>query len=301
MPCSNRRAQRRFMAIVTTIKTTAPAKINLTLHVTGQRDDGYHELDSLVVFAEVGDNITATRAVDMRLTVSGPFAVGVPTDSSNLMMKAAETLREVRGVKMGAHLHLEKNLPHAAGIGGGSSDAAATLKLLAELWDVEPLAPDHPAVIALGADVPVCARAPQPIRMRGIGDDLHDGPKLPRAAMVLVNPGIEVPTPQAFAGLEQRQNAPMADMPDTYLLPEFLEWLKGQRNDLQAPAEKVAPEITHALKMLNQQLTVQWAGMSGSGATCVALVKDMGVARQVARAIQIREQSWWVVPTPLLS
>ncbi|MCL7404947.1 4-(cytidine 5'-diphospho)-2-C-methyl-D-erythritol kinase [Paradonghicola geojensis] len=284
-----------------TIKTTAPAKINLTLHVTGQRDDGYHLLDSLVVFAEVGDVISATRAVDMRLTVTGHFAEGVPIDSSNLVLKAAEALRRERGVTMGAHLHLEKNLPHAAGIGGGSSDAAATLKLLAELWDVEPLAHDDPAVLALGADVPVCLRAPTPCRMAGIGEELSDFTALPRAALVLVNPNVEVPTPEAFRGLTQKSNPPMGELPVGVTLNGFTDWLHEQRNDLHKPAATFAPEIEKALTMMRQQRAVLWAGMSGSGATCVAVVKDMGAARQVARMIQIREQSWWVVPTPLLS
>ena len=286
---------------MTTIKTTAPAKINLTLHVTGQRTDGYHLLDSLVTFAEVGDVISATRAVDMRLTVSGHFAAGVPTDGSNLILRAAEALRSVRGITMGAHLHLEKNLPHAAGIGGGSSDAAATLKLLAELWDVEPLPHDHDAVVALGADVPVCLRAPTPCRMRGIGDHLTDFTALPRAAMVLVNPGVEVPTPATFNGLKTKRNPSMGDLPTGATLPEFAAWLNEQRNDLHPPAAAIAPEIDEALTLLRNQRGVLWAGMSGSGATCVALVKDMGAARQVARPIQIRKGSWWVVPTPLLS
>lgn len=282
-----------------TIKALAPAKINLTLHVTGQREDGYHLLDSLVVFAQHGDHLTATRAVDMRLHVTGPFSEGVPTDDTNLVLKAAQTLRRVRGVKLGAHLTLEKNLPHAAGIGGGSSDAAATLKLLAKLWDVEPLAPDSPEVVALGADVPVCLRAPEPIRMRGIGELLETVHPLPGAALVLVNPRVEVPTPATFKGLSLKENPALEPVPPRLTLDSFVSWLNRQRNDLQAPAEAIAPEITHALDLLRHQPAVLWAGMSGSGATCVGVVKDMGAARLVARAIQIREQAWWVVPTPL--
>lgn len=284
-----------------TIKANAPAKINLTLHVTGQREDGYHLLDSMVTFAEVSDIITATKAIDMRLTVSGPFAMGVPTDHSNLVLRAAEALRIERGVKMGAHLHLEKNLPHAAGIGGGSSDAATTLRVLAQIWDVEPLAPDHPSVVALGADVPVCLRGPAPMRMQGIGEVLSDLPPLPRAAMVLVNPGVEVPTPVAFQGLTRKDNPPMTELPQSLDLAKFIKWLSAQRNDLTPPAVAHAPVIGDALRILRTQRAVLWAGMSGSGATCVALVKDMGAARQVARAVQIREQSWWVVPTPLIN
>ncbi len=286
---------------MTTLKATAPAKINLTLHVTGQREDGYHLLDSLVVFAEVGDMLTATTSCDLKLTVSGHFSDGVPTDGRNLVLRAAEALRYERQVSAGAQLHLEKHLPHAAGIGGGSSDAAATLTMLARLWNVEPLEPDHPAVVALGADVPVCLQAPTPCRMQGIGETLSPFTALPRAAMVLVNPGVEVPTPATFSGLATRNNPPMETLPDGSDLNGFVLWLGKQRNDLYAPAAVIAPEIDHALNMLRLQRSVLWAGMSGSGATCVAIVKDMGAARQVARAVQIREQSWWVVPTPLLS
>ena len=145
----------------------APAKINLTLHITGQRPDGYHLLDSLVVFAGLGDQIEATLSRDLTLAVSGPFAAGVPTDGRNLVLKAAEALRSARGVTLGAAIRLTKALPHAAGLGSGSSDAAATLALLAQLWNVAPLADDDPAVLALGADVPVCRHAPAPVRMRG--------------------------------------------------------------------------------------------------------------------------------------
>lgn len=136
---------------VATIKGTAPAKVNLTLHVTGQREDGYHLLDSLVVFASAADQLGASVAPDLRLQVGGPFATGVPTDESNLVMRAAAALQQARGVRLGAALTLDKHLPHAAGIGSGSSDAAIALTMLADLWNVAPLPPEAPEVLALGA------------------------------------------------------------------------------------------------------------------------------------------------------
>ena len=284
-----------------TIKATAYAKINLTLHVTGQRPDGYHLLDSLVVFASLGDRVIATTDPKLQLTVRGPFAQGVPTDGSNLVLKAAEVLRQARGVTIGARITVEKNLPHGAGIGGGSADAAATLNLLAELWGVEPLAADDPRVLALGADVPVCLKAPAPMRMEGIGEVLTPLKRLPNAGLILVNPGIHVPSPQIFRGLENKTNDAMTGGLHAESFEGFTEWLGRQRNDLTAPAAAIAPEINEALTLLRHQTSVKWAGMSGSGSTCVGLVKDMGAARQVARTLQIRKQGWWVVPTPLLS
>lgn len=283
-----------------TIKATAPAKVNLTLHVTGRRDDGYHLLDSLVVFAGVCDQLSATSSPDMRISVSGPFSPGVPNDDSNLMMRAAIALQRVRGVELGAALTLEKHLPHAAGIGSGSSDAALTLAMLAELWGVPPLPADAPEVVALGADVPVCLQAPAPTRMTGIGETLSDVPRLPDCALVLVRPPVEVPTAAVFQALTSRDGSGMDDLPQGLDYDGFAQWLAAQRNDLQAPAETIAPEITHAIAALRALPAVSFAGMSGSGATCYGLVKDMATARQVARRMQVAHMNWWVAPAAVL-
>jgi 4-diphosphocytidyl-2-C-methyl-D-erythritol kinase len=285
---------------VATIKASAPAKVNLTLHVTGQRDDGYHLLDSLVVFAGVADQISASIAPDLRMTVSGPFSTGVPTDHTNLIMRAAEALRTTRGVTKGAALALEKHLPHAAGIGSGSSDAAATLAMLAELWQVAPLPATAPEVIALGADVPVCVGAPRPLRMSGIGDVLSPVARLPECALVLVRPPVEVPTHQVFQGMTHTDGSPMSELPEGLDYHGFVHWLGAQRNDMQGPAEAIAPEITQAIAKLNALPAVSFAGMSGSGATCFALVKDMATARHVARIVQVAKMDWWVAPAELL-
>lgn len=285
---------------MTTIKGSAPAKINLTLHVTGQRTDGYHLLDSLVGFAGIYDELTATSATDLHLTVSGPFGHGVPNDSSNIIIKAAQALRAARGVTSGAHFTLEKHLPHAAGIGSGSSDAAIALAMLAQLWEVEPLTPNAPEVIALGADVPVCLHAPAPTRMTGIGETLLNVPPLPQCAVVLVNPQVKVPTGSVFGGLSNKRNAAMGDVPAGMTYQTFCDWLGTQRNDLLAPALAAAPEVSEAVLALQRNPLIGHAGMSGSGATCYGIVRDMADARQVARALQVSHMGWWVAPGPLL-
>jgi 4-diphosphocytidyl-2-C-methyl-D-erythritol kinase len=285
---------------VATIKATAPAKVNLTLHVTGQRDDGYHLLDSLVVFADVADQLGAASAPDMRISVNGPFSTGVPTNHTNLMMRAAESLRAARGVTQGAALTLEKHLPHAAGIGSGSSDAAVTLTMLAELWGVPPLPATAPEVLALGADVPVCLRAPKPTRMSSIGDVLAPVAKLPDCALVLVRPPVEVATGAVFKALPDKNGTPMDPLPEGLDFEGFSRWLTAQRNDLQAPAEKLAPAISEAIAKLMSLPGVSAAGMSGSGATCFGLVKDMAAARHVARIVQVSQMGWWVAPAGML-
>lgn len=287
---------------MTTVKGPAYAKVNLTLHVTGQREDGYHLLDSLVVFTELADVITVNVAPEgLSLTVTGPFSPGVPTNEKNLALQAAALLGFVRGATLGAQITLDKHLPHAAGLGSASADAAAVLRMLPEVWNVPPFPPDAPEVLTLGADVPVCTHAPAPAIMQGIGEIVRPAPRLPRCAMVLVNPRVEVPTGQVFAALPNKENPPMEPMPDGADFEKFCAWLARQRNDLQPPAIKIAPEVEAALTKLRRMPAVKWAGMSGSGATCVALVKDMGAARQVARAIQVQEMGWWVVPAPVLS
>jgi 4-diphosphocytidyl-2-C-methyl-D-erythritol kinase len=283
-----------------TNRAKAPAKVNLTLHVTGQRDDGYHLLDSLVVFADVCDELAATSAADLTLTVTGPFAQGVPVDHTNLMIRAAETLRAARGITAGAAMTLEKNLPHAAGIGSGSSDAAATLGMLAKLWDVTPLSADAPEVLALGADVPVCMRAPNAVRMSGIGEVLAPVPALPACALVLVRPPVDVLTGAVFSGLATKQGTPMDALPEGLDFAGFAAWLAAQRNDLQPPAKAIAPQIATTISKLAALPEVAFAGMSGSGATCFALVQDMDAAQRVADVMQAAHPELWIVPADVL-
>ena len=273
---------------------TAYAKLNLALHVVGRRDDGYHLLDSLVVFAALGDRLTVTPADGLHLTVSGPFASGVPIDDRNLVLRAAALM----GVTDGVAIHLEKALPHAAGIGGGSSDAATTLRLLSD-HTATPL-PDMAQVLTLGADVPVCLRG-RPTRMRGIGDDLTDVPPLPKLWVVLVNPGVPVPTGPVFKALARADNPPLPETDWTANNPSSLiDWLGRTRNDLEPPARALVPAIGTVIDRLNGAPGCALARMSGSGGTCFGLFTSADAASDAARIIAAAEPIWWVAATDIV-
>ncbi|MCZ8334513.1 MAG: 4-(cytidine 5'-diphospho)-2-C-methyl-D-erythritol kinase [Rhodobacteraceae bacterium] len=270
----------------------APAKINLCLHVTGRRADGYHLLDSLVVFAGVGDRVSATLEGPPSLTVEGPMAAGLSGEGDNLVLRAA------RAIGVSARIVLEKHLPVSSGIGGGSADAAATLRLLARLSG-RPL-PDAAAVLALGADVPVCL-AGRPVRMTGIGEGLAPLPPLPEAWMVLANPGVAVSTPAIFRALARADNAPLPrDLPSLRTPAELAAFLTMQRNDLEPPAVTLEPVIGRVKAALTAQAGCLMARMSGSGATCFGLFADPLSANAAARAICAAEPGWWVADAPLL-
>lgn len=270
-----------------TVTRIARAKINLTLHVTGQRKDGYHLLDSLVAFAGIGDDVSVQRAPDLSLVIDGPLLAGVPTDGRNLVMRAAQMF----GASQGAAIALTKNLPNAAGIGGGSADAAATLLALAELWDV-PL-PNN--AVELGADVPVCL-SPRALRMRGVGEDLSPIPPLPALWVVLINPRVAVQTPPVFKALKNKNNPAMGSLPEWQSAAEFAQWCAAQRNDLQGPAIGLAPAIQDALDTLAPSLL---ARMSGSGATCFGLCESAEQADALAAQISRDHPEWWVVASTL--
>lgn len=264
-------------------KVLAPAKINLTLHVTGQREDSYHLLDSLVVFAKVYDRLSFVKAGEMKLTVGGPFSAGVPADSRNLVWRAAEKA----GWK--GSIHLEKNLPHGGGVGGGSSDAAAVLRTLGGT--------EH--AISLGADVPVCL-SQRAARMSGIGEDVALVQCDLTFFAVLVNPGLHVPTPAVFQALQTKDNPPLSDMPPPQCaLRDWLDWLKLQRNDLEGPAISLAPEIAGVLQELNETKDVLLARMSGSGSTCFGLYPSAAAAHAASVALKAAHPSWWCVHTVL--
>ena len=271
-----------------TVKAFAPAKINLTLHVTGQRDDGYHLLDSLVVFADVGDQIVMSPQDDLSIEVTGEFAQGVPTDRRNLVWKAAE------GAGWSGRISLDKALPHGAGIGGGSSDAAAVLRALSAQG--LPVAKEF--LISLGADIPVCMAA-QASRMQGIGEQISPV-ELPKLPAVLVNPGVHVPTGGVFSAMAWRDNPPMpSHIPDFPTAKEVAGWLSEQRNDLQVPAAAIARQIDQVLADLNCTGNVMLARMSGSGATCFALYPTMKAAHHAAYEIGSANPEWWCVATEL--
>jgi 4-diphosphocytidyl-2-C-methyl-D-erythritol kinase len=275
----------------------APAKINLYLHVIGRRADGYHLLDSLIAFADIGDRITAAPAETLSLTVGGPEAEALAgLGDDNLVLRAARHLRARDGVTSGAALHLDKHLPAASGIGGGSSDAAATLRALAILWDcrLDPAAPATAAwAAALGADVPACL-ASVPLRVGGIGEILDPAGPLPGMGIVLANPRRQLPTVAVFRA-RQGDFGPAAQ---AATIPRdaagFVTLLAECRNDLTGAAIGLAPEIATVLDRLWRLPGALLARMSGSGATCFALFEDRSGAERAGAVLAAAEPGWWV-------
>jgi len=280
---------------MTPVEEFAAAKVNLCLHVTGRAPDGYHLLDSLAVFAGVGDRVRVEPDEGLCLTVTGPGAAAVPAGADNLVLRAAALFG-----RTGAAITLDKHLPAASGIGGGSADAAATLRALSRLWSV-PL-PDDDAILRLGADVPVCL-ASRPVRMRGVGERLTALPPLPPVWMVLANPGQSVSTPAVFAALTRRENPALPDVP-TAGWPDaaaLVDWLRGTRNDLQDAAIGLAPGIEDCLAALAAQENCLLARMSGSGATCFGLFASLAGAKAAAAELAAGRPRWWVAAAPVLA
>ena len=269
----------------------APAKLNLYLHVIGRRDDGYHLLDSLVAFAEIGDRVTAEPADELSLRVEGPFAPVLPTGPDNLVLRAARALAEASGAKAGARLTLEKNLPVASGLGGGSSDAAATLRLLCRQWGTAA----HPAdlvrvAVTLGADVPVCLNN-RAARMSGIGERLAEAPELPPCGIVVANPGVGVATADIFRARRGLWSEPAA-LPSGWRTAEAMASdLAALRNDLEPAAIGLYPVIAEVLSVLCRAPGSLLARMSGSGASCFGLFADEAIARTALS--HVRRPGWW--------
>ena len=278
----------------------APAKVNFNLHITGRRADGYHTLSSLIAFADVADTISAGPSGELSLTVDGPFAPELEGQADNIILRAARALAEATGVTAGAAITLTKRLPVAAGLGGGSADAAATLDALCALWDVTPAPATLDAIARdLGADVPVC-RYGRPARVTGIGDIIEPAPALPEAWLVLVNPRVAVPTGVIFrhrAGADSEPPAaPTAPLSSAAALAA---WLADSHNDLEAPARQVAPVIGDSLAELAATPGCHLARMSGSGATCFGIYADGDAARTAVAHIRVAQPDWWVRAAPL--
>lgn len=276
----------------------ACAKINLALHVTGRRGDGYHLIDTLVAFADVGDTLSMIPAQTLSLRVTGPFAaaLGAGDPADNLVLRAARLLIDMTGVDRGAMLTLDKQLPVASGIGGGSADAAAALRLIGPHWGVDPRAPRlMERAASLGADVPMCLLS-RPARARGIGEILEPlASPLPRAGVLMVNPGVAVATPDVFRALVSRENPPLPDLPARFpTLDDLVGWMAATRNDLEAPARVVAPVIGRVLERLEALPGARIARLSGSGATCFALFGTEFEAEAAARTLCQSEPGWWV-------
>jgi 4-diphosphocytidyl-2-C-methyl-D-erythritol kinase len=277
----------------------APAKINLFLHVGDKRPDGYHNLVSLIAFADVGDWIEIRDARRQSLSITGPFAAALKDEPDNLVLRAARDLdvwAESRGHKTTpVELILEKNLPISAGIGGGSSDAAAVLHLLAEHWSL-PIPIDELEAIGqtLGADVPVCLRG-CPTVVSGMGEVLKPAPELPPFALVLVNPGIEVPTKRIFNTISVRSGVVPPVFPPSFAgARDVAMYLDRLFNDLAAPAKAIAPVIMHAESALVATEGCLIARMSGSGATCFGLYDSDIAAAEAAARIALANPTWWV-------
>ena len=272
----------------------APAKVNLCLHVTGRRADGYHLLDSLVVFAEMGDRIHVAGADRLTLTITGPMAASLSASEDNLVMLAARAFLSQNG----AALTLEKHLPVASGIGGGSADAAATLRALSRLWGLA-LPPPH-EVLSLGADVPVCL-AGVSARMQGVGDRITPLTGLPAAWLVLVNPGVKVATPLVFDGLVNRSHPPLPPIfPYFSSIMDFASFLIAHRNDLEPSAMELEPVIRQVKTALSAQPGCLLARMSGSGATCFGMFANVQDATAAAQALLSARPGWWVAAARML-
>lgn len=285
------------------ITERAHAKVNLFLHITGKRQDGMHELQSLAIFPQVYDTITFKRSKDLSLEITGPFADDLwkACDiDSNSVIKAARLLQDVMGHDRGAAFTLDKQIPVASGLGGGSADAAAALRGLFQHWKYQPDVSTVRALAGkLGADVPVCL-ASQPSVMTGIGTRLQMPPRVPYMHMLLVNPRKSVSTEKVFKSLSWGRAAKKGEVnlpKDFGTVRKHTNFLKKCRNDLANPAMRIAPDIKTVLKELDKQENCLLSRMSGSGASCFAIFKTQAAATEAADELRKNHPKWWVAAT----
>jgi 4-diphosphocytidyl-2-C-methyl-D-erythritol kinase len=279
----------------------APAKINLYLHVTGRLDNGYHTLDSLIAFADIGDSVEIEPAADFQFRVRGPYCkeftakeLDASPNSSNIAVQAAWTLARAAQKTLNTRITLTKNLPLASGMGGGSSDAAAVIWGLCEWWNLPRSAPYLTGLMArLGADVPVCFPC-KPARVRGIGDVLDPAPVMGETPVLLINPGVPCPTANVFGQFDGAYKEPQAIPASLENFKDLVSFLKTHDNDLQVPAMRTAPEIKIVLENLQKQKNCGFARMTGSGATCFGLFETELAAQKAAKAIVAEHPRWWV-------
>ncbi len=283
-----------------TIVEFAPAKLNLYLHILGRDQRGYHLLDSLAAFADIGDELAVEAAEGLSLTIGGPFAAGLGAGPDNLVWRAAERLAQAAGRKPDAALHLTKILPVASGIGGGSADAAAALRALCRLWDIPPGSDTVMQIArALGSDVPVCL-ASRPCFMGGVGERLDPCPPLPPVSVVLANPGVSCPTKDVFDARmgpfapEGRFDVTARDA------AELAQILDRRGNGLTTAAVSIHPVIDTVLAALQSAPGCLLPRMLGSGATCAGLFTDSAAAAHAAEALAARNPGWWVKAGELL-
>ncbi len=287
------------------VERLAPAKVNLTLRVTGRRPPGgpqagYHELDSLIVFAATGDRLTLATATAPGLRITGAFAAALTGGGTNLALAALKKVAAFAGRAPEIEITLEKNLPVAAGIGGGSADAAAVISGLAELWGLDAADPAlQRLAVSLGADVPVCL-AGRPCRVTGIGEQIEILPALPPAALLLVNPRVPLATPPVFAARQGPFSPPLdwpAGFADAAALADFIA---AGGNDLTAAATQLVPQIAEIFEALSAARPLA-RGMSGSGATCFALFTTVAEAEAAARQVASSHPGWWSAAAPFLA
>lgn len=275
----------------------ARAKVNLALHVTGRRPDGYHDLDMLVAFADIGDSVTLAASDADRFVIDGPMAAGLSTDTGNLVLRALNGFRELTGRTGSLSIRLTKRLPVASGIGGGSADAAATLRGLCRLHH---LPADDPALAAvalsLGADVPMCI-ASTPAHVGGVGERITPTSGRLSFGLLLVNPRFGVSTPAAFRALERRDNPPLPPLPAFETVGHFADFLANEtRNDLEPAARAIAPVIDDVLAALADLPGIRLTRMSGSGATCFGLFDDKTSASKAGLRLATEHPDWWIEP-----
>lgn len=281
----------------------APAKINLALQITGRRGDGYHTLDSLIAFSPaIADDLHITPADNFTFTMDGPFATTLEADD-NLVVRAARGLATLLEADLQCHIRLTKNLPVAAGIGGGSSDAAATITALLDFWHIDGPADGLDALLlSLGTDVPVCALGTA-ARVRGVGEVTEPlSAALPPVYAVLVNPLIPCPTPAVFKALAPSDfSGDLRGCPPRFdNAADMLTFLRVKHNDLTRAATAQVPDIETALSLLALQEGCALARLSGSGATCFGLFETPEKAAAAMRAIARSQPDWWIKSTPLV-
>lgn len=273
------------------------AKVNLALHLVERLPNGYHRLDSVAAFVEQGDRLSGHATADgtIRLFMDGPFSEGLPT-TDNLVIRAAKLLQKASAVPLGAELQLEKNTPVGAGLGGGSADAAATLRLLNRLWNLRCSLPMLAELGAeLGADVPACVFS-QAARMEGIGDDLTPLPHLPPLPIVLAYPDAPLWTPEVYGAMAGKPfSGALSDLPRMGAdAQEWLAWLRDVGNDLEAGACALSPHIGPMVEALAQAEGCVLARMSGSGSACFGLFTEMEAAREAAQKLRSAQPHWWL-------
>lgn len=278
----------------------APAKINLFLHITGKRDDGYHLLQSLIVFVDVGDRLTFAPHDGMFIDIEGPFATELQALRDNLVYKAARALADEYGVPLRGKITLEKNLPTASGMGGGSSDAAATLTGLAKLWGL-PEEQDRLLRLAqkLGADVPACLIR-KPVWTEGIGEKITRLPEMPTMHLVLANPRAPTQTPEVFSRFDARFSPPIQFIGRRKTLREWIADLKIYRNDLTDAAIGVSPVISTVLQALRDTPNCHFSRLSGSGATCYGVYDNRESALAAVNKLHTAYPRWWIAAASLL-